>query len=82
MAKFRVTVDKAAVAKILRDKGVADDLRRRGENIAKTAGDGFDVDVWQGRDRVRATVRATTPAARRAEARERRLSRSLRAGKT
>lgn len=81
MATFRVEINRAGVAGLLRDKGVADDLAARGRRIATRAGDGFESSVWQGRDRVRATIRTATPAARRAEAENRALSRALAAGR-
>ena len=78
---IRVQVDKSGVAKLLRAEGIAADLAARGDRIAAAAGDGFESRVWQGRDRVRATIRTGTMEARRAEAEDRALSRALAAGR-
>jgi len=56
-------------------------LRARAEAMNRAAGGGMNVDSMVGPGRARATVAAVTPAARRAEATSRALTRSIDAGR-
>ena len=64
-----------------RSPGVAADLRRRAEAIASAAGDGFVAESGQGRSRARAVIIAASPKARRRNAADNVLLRSLDAGR-
>lgn len=81
MATARVVINNAGVTAILRSSRVLDDLKRRGEAIAETAGVGYEVQTWTGRRRVRVTVRTATTRARATEAREHRLLSAISAGR-
>ena len=82
MAKrVRIELDHKGISKLLNSEPVRADLQRRAERIAAAAGPGFEVESWKGFDRAHATVRSATPAARRAEAEHRALTRALDAGR-
>ena len=81
MAKVKIELNHAAVAKILKSPEVQVDLERRARSIATAAGPGHRVDSGVGRNRARAVVVTDTPEAMRAEATERRLTKSLDAGR-
>lgn len=81
MAKVRVVLDRRGVRALLRSDGVTDDLKKRAERIAAAAGAGFEADVDVGRNRSRASVRTTDFRSRHAEARDRRLTKSIDAGR-
>ncbi len=66
---------------LLRSDGVHRDLRARAERIAAVAGRGMSVDSEVGRTRARAWVWTDTPEAMIAEATDRRLTRSIDAGR-
>ncbi|MFF2621243.1 hypothetical protein [Oerskovia jenensis] len=78
----RVIMNGAGVRKALTDPKVRADLERRAGNIAAAAGPGMEVDSQTYSGRARASVRTTTARARRAEARDRALTRSLDAGRS
>lgn len=80
-ARVRVVVNRAAVRGLLRSPEMERELRQRAEKIADQAGEGFEADSDIGPNRARASVRTTTAAARRAEAKERALTRALDAGR-
>ncbi|MFF0942693.1 hypothetical protein ACFYE2_00485 [Kocuria sp. CPCC 205300] len=82
MAKIRIELDQKGVRSLLRSEAVGKSVEAVGQKIADAAGEGFEVDVWQGKDRVRATVETKTYEAQRAEAEERALSRALEAGRS
>lgn len=82
MAGFRVKLNKPNTRALLRSPEVQRDLKRRADAIARQAGPGHEVDLEVGRNRTRAEVRTATPAARRAEATSRNLSRALDAGRS
>lgn len=80
-ALVRIKLNHAAVRALLRGPEVQAELKKRADRIAAAAGPGHDVDIYVGRNRARADVATETFAAMRAEATERRLSRSLDAGR-
>lgn len=86
MAKVRIKLNRREVRRLLRGEGqysgVAEDLKRRADNIAAAAGDGMEVDTGVGRNRARASVRTATPEAVEAEATSRALTRALDAGRS
>lgn len=77
----RVDVHNEGVTALLKDPKVAADLMRRGRSIASAAGEGFVVVADPTARRARVVVITATFAARLAEARDRRLSRALDAGR-
>lgn len=70
---------------LLTGRAVTEDLQARGRRIAEAAGDGFELTTWQARwggsPRSVVTVEAKTAQARRAEARDRVLTRAKEAGR-
>lgn len=78
-ASFKV--NRAGVRKLLRSEGVFRDLERRARAVAEVAGPGHRVDASVGRNRARAAVITDTPEARRAEGRDRNLTRALNAAR-
>lgn len=81
MAKVRVEINRKAVRDLLRSPEVQSDLERRAQRIASAAGPGHRVATGVGRNRARTAVIAASYEARRREARDRNLTRSLDAGR-
>jgi hypothetical protein len=81
MGDFRFVMKPGAVRKILKSPEVRAEVSRRAHNIAKAAGEGMEVSVRDGTNRVRGTVITATTEARVAEATHRKLSRSFDAGR-
>ena len=79
--KARIEVHRDAIVALLRSSEVSGDLASRGNRIAGAAGDGFEVDVTENRDRAIVFVRAATTEARRAEAEDRALTTAIDAGR-
>lgn len=77
----RITMNRSAVRQLLRGPEVEQDLNRRARAIAAAAGEGHETDLWIGRTRARATVRAETFEARAREARDKSLTRAIDAGR-
>lgn len=81
MANVVIKLNSAGVRDLLRSAEVRADLERRGGAVVQAAGDGYEVESKTGSNRARVTVRTATFEARRAEAVEHRLVRSLDAGR-
>lgn len=81
MGNVRIVVNRKTVAELLKSPAVKADLERRAQAIATAAGDGMEVDSEVGPNRARASVRTATYAARRAEAKDRALTKALGAGR-
>lgn len=85
MASVRVELIHAAFEALLTGAKVQADLQRRGDSIARSAGAGFVARPFRmtygGSPRAGVTVRAETPAARRAQARDRVLNKAIDAGR-
>lgn len=81
MSAVRVVLNRRNIRALLKSPGVAADLRRRAENIARAAGPGHRVESEIGRNRARAAVITDTIPAMLAEARDRNLTRALDAGR-
>lgn len=83
MAKPEIKLNSAGVRELLRSPAVLQNLVSRGEAIARAAGGepDFTVNASTGRNRARVHVVTETARARRLEARDRILSRSLDAGR-
>lgn len=74
----RVRLDIRGVNRVMKSPGVADLLTRRAQEIARDAGPGFEAEGDNSHPWIaRAWVRAATPAARRAEARNKVLTKAL-----
>lgn len=78
--RVRVELNRAGVIALLKSSEMQTLLRARAERVAAAAGPGMEVEAQVGRYRARATVITATPEARKAEAKDRRLSSSLQAG--
>ena len=78
---IKVKVNPSGVAALLRHPGVREDLYARANRIKAAAGHGHTVKVFQGHDRVRAHIKASTKQAQAAEARDRALTRAIQAGR-
>lgn len=81
MAKPRVKVNSAGARSILQSARVRADLEARARRMAAVAGPGMEVESETGPNRARASVRTATSAARRREATEKALTRSIGAGR-
>jgi len=77
----RIVLNRKGMRKLLRSPEVLADLERRAEQIAAAAGPGMQASSMVGKNRARASVITATPAAWRAEAAGRALTRSLDAGR-
>lgn len=80
MSKVRVQLNSAGIGRLLKDPGVKREMKRRADKIAKAAGTGHAVETDDSGDRSRASVVTRSREAKRAEARNRTLSRAIRAG--
>jgi hypothetical protein len=78
---MKVKLNRAGMAKLLREPGVLADLERRARAIANAAGEGHEVHAEQGRTRARAAVVTTSFEAMRKEATDRNLLRAFDAGR-
>lgn len=81
MADLRIELDSAGMRELLRSDGVRRDLERRARNIAVAAGPGMESASMKGHDRALAMVWTETPEAMAAEAYDRKLTRSVDAGR-
>jgi hypothetical protein len=81
VTRVKIEMNSEGARELLRSPEVAAELERRAQLIAAAAGPGFEVDARLGANRARASVRAATLEARKAEAEERTLTRALEAGR-
>lgn len=81
MANVRIRLTRSGPRQVRQSAGVQADLARRAQAIAAAAGPGMEASARQGRTRARASVITTTYEAMRAEARGRRLTSSIDAGR-
>lgn len=81
VATVRVQIDRKAVGQFLKSDDVARITAEAGRRIQRQAGEGFEVQTSIGRTRARTAVIAVTYEARVAEARDRRLTRAIGAGR-
>lgn len=81
-AKVKIELNRSAVRDLLRSPEMAGNLAGRGQAIARAAGAGHEVQTFIGRNRARVTVRTATTAARVAEAKSRRLTSAIDAGRS
>jgi hypothetical protein len=84
MANFKIELNSAGVAALLKSPEVQADLARRADAIAAAAGAAggvFGHDVQVGRTRARAMVWTEDVAAMEAEAKDRALTRAVDAGR-
>ena len=77
MTEFRLELDDSGIKALLKSEGVRREIQRRVDNVAAAAGEGMKSQTYTGRDRVRGMVWTSTPAARRAEAERRSLTRAM-----
>lgn len=84
-AKVRIELDSDGIAELLKSAEVAADMKRRGDNIAESAGDGFEVTEFEGKyggsPRAMVSVKAKTREAKIAEATDKSLTRAIDAGR-
>jgi hypothetical protein len=81
VADLRIKLNPAGMREMLRSDGVRRDLERRAGRIAQAAGRGMESSSSSGRNRALAMVWTETPEARAAEAANRKLTRSIDAGR-
>jgi hypothetical protein len=81
VADLRIKLNPAGMRELLRSDGVRQDLERRARNIAQAAGRGMESTSSSGRNRALAMVWTETPEAMAAEAKNRKLTRSIDAGR-
>lgn len=83
MGTVKVEQNSKAIEAIMRSPEVVAALKRKADAIARAAGPGFRSEVKQGtKDRARATVWAGTYEARRAQAKDRALTKAIDAGRS
>lgn len=73
----RFQLNRSGIRSILKSAEAKAELERRAKAVASTAGEGFEWDSMIGVSRARATVKTATNAARRAEAKDKKLTRSI-----
>lgn len=81
MANVRVKMNSKGARAVLRSEEVRADLARRAGRIAAAAGVGFAADSSVGANRARAAAYTASARAARAEAKDKRLTRALDAGR-
>jgi hypothetical protein len=81
MSVDRIKLNRKGVAALLKSPEVKADIRSRAGRIAATAGPGFEARTSVGRTRARAVVITTTSEARLAQAKDRKLSNAISAGR-
>lgn len=81
MAEVKIELNRAGVRALLQSPEMLANLRERAHRIANAAGEGFEVEMTTSATRAHATIRTATWAARRAEARDRALTKALDAGR-
>ena len=81
MAKVQVRVNTSGAQSILKSSEVRAFLKAKADRIAAAAGAGFESSSMVGPNRARASVITATAKARRAEAKDRALTRALDAGR-
>lgn len=77
----RFVLNRAGIRQLLRSAEMQAELKRRAERIATAAGPGHEVQVVQGRNRARATVRTTTTEAVIAQEQHQNLTHAIGAGR-
>lgn len=77
MAKVQVRLKLKGINRLMRSRGVAGEVRRKAQEMATQAGDGFDVNLVPHKWTARAFVRAGTDEARARQARDKVLERVL-----
>lgn len=75
--QIRVDMNSAGADAVLKSAEVQAELQRRADRVAAAAGDGHSVRVFVGRDRARAHITTVSAQAKRAEMKDRNLTRSL-----
>ena len=80
-SKIRIDVNDAGIQELLKSGEVRAFLKAKADRIAAAAGPGMEASSWSGRTRARASVITATSKARKAEAKDRALTRALDAGR-
>ena len=81
MAIVRIALNRRGVGALLKGRDMQLLMRSHAGEVKRRAGDGFEARTGVGRRRARAAVITATPEAREAEAKHRRLSSALGAGR-
>lgn len=81
MAKSRVKLNNKGFRALRTEPGVKRDLMKRAQRVADAAGDGFEAHESPSKNRARATVGTRSYKARRRQAKDNVLQRSLSAGR-
>lgn len=77
----KIKLNRKGIRALMRGPEAVADLRRRSDNIAEAAGEGFESEAKPLRTRAHATVWAGTPEAKEAEADTRALTKAIDAGR-
>ena len=77
----RVKLNSSAIVRLMQSAEVGNELAKRGDRIAAAAGPGHEVTTTVNRDRAVTFVTTANKTARQAEAEQRRLSKSIDAGR-
>lgn len=80
-SSVRIVIDKKGVGEYLKSQTVADAIQQVMDPIVAAAGPGHASRVYLGKDRVRGQIWTGTYAAKKAEADDRNLTRSIDAGR-
>lgn len=78
---MKIDLHSEVIDALLKSEEVQQDLERRARAIADQAGPGMEVEVSVGATRARASVTTATPEAKLAEAKDRKLTAALDAGR-
>lgn len=81
MAKPKIVLNKKGVKQLLKSQGMQKLVNERARRIAAAAGPGHAVEPDNSGDRARASVVTRSYAAKRAEAKNRALTRAIQAGR-
>jgi hypothetical protein len=81
MPTVRIEMNSKGMQALLKSSEVQDDLKERANRIAAAAGKGFEVQNTVGKTRAHSSVNSMTPEAWRAEAKDKKLTRAIDAGR-
>lgn len=80
-ATVRIKINRKGIRRLMRGPEAIEDLKIRSGNIEIAAGEGFKSETKAMKNRAHATVWTGTPEAKEAEAKERKLTKAIDAGR-